>query len=539
MDSNAFGVNHLPSQALVVLSEAAGLNEVLRSQRPFQPRLPDPKDLHNMSLVSGYGTHLFPTFHPHLLQSLNHGMLSNNYFSNDRNIGKPVLGNFQLPSAFSPPKYIGISLEQNILNSSNESFRTDSASPTCTSHESIEGSNDYDGEKGESPRSNNSDPRDLRHIHSKSNPNNSSRSHVPDICPVCGVKLSAEEWNSHFLTELDRLYKLSSGMERTQLHHQNYMFSGTSCPVQENAIRTSHNRWETFQRIRNNRQNRLRIKIRKRKYGTDLYFLENLFCNSCPICKRKYAVETGGLEGITNSSIKMNIDDEQGNKDSEIETVDVESCNDDVPDSQNQPNSQTPVPSDSKLDGALYRSACLINKENSDDDVISNSNNWDSNPQISVKNVNELSSTTHNFYNADSCESRNCGSSSKDIIDTNNDSDEDVIVDDDDTNIKLNIKKRKYGEETLTNRSLSRTPNDDERPRSEPQVTSSEQSESSPTGKYQNFEELRTLKVQEFEINHNHQNNQKSHGSQDNVSSGSKQDLNEYKCFVCKVNKFS
>lgn len=40
MDSNAFGVNHLPSQALVVLSEAAsGLNEVLRSQRPFQPRV--------------------------------------------------------------------------------------------------------------------------------------------------------------------------------------------------------------------------------------------------------------------------------------------------------------------------------------------------------------------------------------------------------------------------------------------------------------------------------------------------------------------
>lgn len=40
MDSNAFGVNHLPSQALVVLSEAAsGLNEVLRGQRPFQPRV--------------------------------------------------------------------------------------------------------------------------------------------------------------------------------------------------------------------------------------------------------------------------------------------------------------------------------------------------------------------------------------------------------------------------------------------------------------------------------------------------------------------
>ena len=32
-------------------------------------------------------------------------------------------------------------------------------------------------------------------------------------------------------------------------------------------------------------------------------------------------------------------------------------------------------------------------------------------------------------------------------MDTNNDSDEDVIVDDDDSNVKLQIKKRKYGEE--------------------------------------------------------------------------------------------
>lgn len=58
---------------------------------------------------------------------------------------------------------IGNCILQNLFNGS-ESFRTDSASPTCTSHESMEGSQDYDAvEKGESPRSNNSqDPRDLR-----------------------------------------------------------------------------------------------------------------------------------------------------------------------------------------------------------------------------------------------------------------------------------------------------------------------------------------------------------------------------------------
>lgn len=165
-----------------------------------------------MSLVGNYSTQFLHNFHPHLLQTLNHGMLAANgaaaaaaaagapggYFASERSpLGKPsVLSNFSLPSAFSPPKYIGISLDQvrqrekererdrlavviteiefgfcfclllllqNLFNG-NESFRTDSASPTCTSHESMEGSQDYDAvEKGESPRSNNSqDPRDLR-----------------------------------------------------------------------------------------------------------------------------------------------------------------------------------------------------------------------------------------------------------------------------------------------------------------------------------------------------------------------------------------
>lgn len=136
---------------------------------------------------------------------------------------------------------------------------------------------------------------------------------IPEMCPVCGLKLSAEEWHTHFLTELDRLYKLSAGFERASLQ-ATYMFA-PPCPAQENAIRTSHNRWEvgvpqeliwcesnhlssrfpqTFQRIRNNRQNRLRLKVRKRKYG-EMYMMESLYCSSCPICKRKYALETGKI----------------------------------------------------------------------------------------------------------------------------------------------------------------------------------------------------------------------------------------------------
>ncbi|XP_032575134.1 protein Teyrha-meyrha isoform X2 [Drosophila sechellia] len=648
MESNAFGSSHLPSQALVVLSEAAsGLHEALRGQRPFPSRLPDAKDLHNMSLVGNY-------FNPHLL--LNHGMLVANgaaaaaaaagagpasYFASDRSpLGKPsVLSNFSLPSAFSPPKYIGISLDQNLFNGS-ESFRTDSASPTCTSHESMEGSQDYDAvEKGESPRSNNSqDPRDLRHLHnagkghqalatsssassssssscSTSNPaistatssvavsmashlaassphhhpHTHAHSHphplahphahshhhvghhvgappvstavtthhhmahphplshhhaahhaalaslsmaglravpgglslvtglqaaaaggaIPEMCPVCGLKLSAEEWHTHFLTELDRLYKLSAGFERASLQ-ATYMFA-PPCPAQENAIRTSHNRWETFQRIRNNRQNRLRLKVRKRKYG-EMYMMESLYCSSCPICKRKYALETG----------KIPPEDDVKSQE-EIETVDVESCNDEMPDSGSElaapgsGSSGTVMPPSSmhnsnsqpgKLDGILYRTGCVLSQKDphaDEQDVSTNvttasSSSWPgeapTHAHISVKTVSELSSTTHHYYNADSCgvgvndtnssssTHNNGDGSNKDLMmDTascQNDSDEDVIVDDDDT-VKLSSKinygkmQRRQDEQNVgSSRSLENLSPVEERPRSEPQVSSTE-----------------------------------------------------------------
>ncbi|XP_033160828.1 protein Teyrha-meyrha isoform X3 [Drosophila mauritiana] len=600
-----------------------------------------------MSLVGNY-------FNPHLL--LNHGMLVANgaaaaaaaagagpasYFASDRSpLGKPsVLSNFSLPSAFSPPKYIGISLDQNLFNGS-ESFRTDSASPTCTSHESMEGSQDYDAvEKGESPRSNNSqDPRDLRHLHnagkghqalatsssassssssscSTSNPaistatssvavsmashlaassphhhpHTHAHSHphplahphahshhhvghhvgappvstavtthhhmahphplshhhaahhaalaslsmaglravpgglslvtglqaaaaggaIPEMCPVCGLKLSAEEWHTHFLTELDRLYKLSAGFERASLQ-ATYMFA-PPCPAQENAIRTSHNRWETFQRIRNNRQNRLRLKVRKRKYG-EMYMMESLYCSSCPICKRKYALETGKIPP-----------EDDAKSQEEIETVDVESCNDEVPDSGSElaapgsGSSGTVMPPSSmhnsnsqpgKLDGILYRTGCVLSQKDphaDEQDVSTNvttasSSSWPgeapTQAHISVKTVSELSSTTHHYYNADSCgvgvndtnssssTHNNGGGSNKDLMmDTascQNDSDEDVIVDDDDT-VKLSSKinygkmQRRQDEQNVgSSRSLENLSPVEERPRSEPQVSSTE-----------------------------------------------------------------
>ncbi|XP_034106417.1 protein Teyrha-meyrha isoform X1 [Drosophila albomicans] len=750
MESNAFVSSHLPSQALVVLSEAAsGLHEALRGQRPFPARLPDAKDLHNMSLVGNYSTQFLHNFHPHLLQTLNHGMLAANgaaaaaaaagapgsYFASERSpLGKPsVLSNFSLPSAFSPPKYIGISLDQNLFNGS-ESFRTDSASPTCTSHESMEGSQDYDAvEKGESPRSNNSqDPRDLRHLHNvskahtvassstassssssscstssavaaissaaavaaaatssavvsmathlaahqsspaahhhahthaqHSHPHSHSHHHghghvggagsaggappppppthahhmahahphplshhaahhaalaslsmaglravpgglslvsglqaaaaggaIPEMCPVCGLKLSAEEWHTHFLTELDRLYKLSAGFERANLQ-ATYMFA-PPCPAQENAIRTSHNRWETFQRIRNNRQNRLRLKVRKRKYG-EMYMMESLYCSSCPICKRKYALETGKLPP-----------EEDNKMQEEIETVDVESCNDDVPDSgselagasagvgglasnlsANSMHNSNAQPG--KLDGILYRTACVMNQKDGhadEQDVSTNvttasssssSVSWSgettpSTPHtqahISVKNVSELSSTTHHYYNADSCgvgvneqsssNNNNNGSGSNNngnkelMMDTascQNDSDEDVIVDDDET-VKMSTKsahsyKRRLDENVGSSRSLENISPSEERPRSEPQVSSTEPGTMDISNSNNNNNNNTTTATKYVESMENSLSQLSSMGvpglTQLDTKVGISSDLkpdDENKCFICKT----
>lgn len=48
----------------------------------------------------------------------------------------------------------------------------------------------------------------------------------PNTCPVCGIQLNVNELETHFLTELDRLYKLSSGSERQRLRANFNMSSG-------------------------------------------------------------------------------------------------------------------------------------------------------------------------------------------------------------------------------------------------------------------------------------------------------------------------
>lgn len=116
MDNSNFGSSHLNSPALVVFSQAAnGLSDALRLQRPFHSQLQDAKDLHHLSLVSSYGTHLLHGFQPHFLhQHLNPAVSSANssHFGSGGAFVKPFPSNISLPSAFQPPKCLGFGLDQ-------------------------------------------------------------------------------------------------------------------------------------------------------------------------------------------------------------------------------------------------------------------------------------------------------------------------------------------------------------------------------------------------------------------------------------------
>lgn len=105
--------------------------------------MPDPKDLHHLSLVGSYGAHLLHGFPPHFLHSGLTGAANGSApaFGSNGAFVKPFPSSLPLPSAFQPPKC------------NDSTFRTsESSSPACHSmsppvkEESMEGHTSEDGE---------------------------------------------------------------------------------------------------------------------------------------------------------------------------------------------------------------------------------------------------------------------------------------------------------------------------------------------------------------------------------------------------------
>ncbi|KAF7411621.1 hypothetical protein HZH66_000517 [Vespula vulgaris] len=93
MDNSAYVPNHLPPPSLVVFSQAGGLPEALRMQRPFNPQVTDSKELQvpfSTAASLGYGLHHMLHLPPQFLHPLDHRLP----FAGFRPLG---------PSAFAPP----------------------------------------------------------------------------------------------------------------------------------------------------------------------------------------------------------------------------------------------------------------------------------------------------------------------------------------------------------------------------------------------------------------------------------------------------
>ncbi|CAG9855196.1 unnamed protein product [Phyllotreta striolata] len=126
----------------------------------------------------------------------------------------------------------------------------------------------------------------------------------PSSCPVCGLTISPGDLETHFMHELERLYKLSgSGIAASRKRSRPEPGRPPALPGDSGP----EGRWETFQRIKTNRHGRLRIKIRKRKAD-----------DVCSICT--------GHPQRTQEDINLHVERciRKNNANDEDETVDVE-----------------------------------------------------------------------------------------------------------------------------------------------------------------------------------------------------------------------
>ncbi|XP_050527449.1 E3 ubiquitin-protein ligase RNF220-like isoform X2 [Daktulosphaira vitifoliae] len=140
-------------------------------------------------------------------------------------------------------------------------------------------------------------------------------------CPVCGVSLRPHELESHFVYELERLYKASANRRnrlrtggdkdfKDQARETEVGTGGGGSALSPGRDASLHGRWETYQKVKANRHNRLRIKNRKRKPDD--------VC--CPVCSDPLS----GTQEQMNLHVEMCLRHKGHPTSNEDENVDVE-----------------------------------------------------------------------------------------------------------------------------------------------------------------------------------------------------------------------
>ncbi|XP_076390914.1 E3 ubiquitin-protein ligase Rnf220 isoform X4 [Megachile rotundata] len=144
----------------------------------------------------------------------------------------------------------------------------------------------------------------------------------PSCCPACGVTVRPQELEQHFAQELDRLYKISSASSRARAsrsslppgHPQDHPH-GPMLHAPSAADGTPHGRWETYKRIKANRQARIRVKNRKRKADEP----------SCPVCSERLSGTPEELNQHVERCLKKHNNGNPANQNNlDEEEVDVE-----------------------------------------------------------------------------------------------------------------------------------------------------------------------------------------------------------------------
>lgn len=131
----------------------------------------------------------------------------------------------------------------------------------------------------------------------------------PIVCPVCGVTLRTSEVGLHLTSEIDKLNKLPSSKVK---------MNGKTTPSSSSSNSTSptsgdkDQNWETYQRVRSNRQSRQKTKSRKRK-------AEEVFC---PICNKDISSTTEDL--IVHVEMCLRNSESCADQEDTSETIDVE-----------------------------------------------------------------------------------------------------------------------------------------------------------------------------------------------------------------------
>ncbi|XP_053983443.1 E3 ubiquitin-protein ligase Rnf220-like isoform X4 [Hylaeus anthracinus] len=370
MDNSAYVPNHLPPPSLVVFSQSGGLPEALRMQRPFNPQVTDSKDLQvpfSTAASLGYGLHHMLHLPPQFLHPLDHRLpfggfrpLGPSAFAPPSKCLKVETGNGPVTSS-GLPSIGSLSSISNMFSPSSLSSAGGSAvvsvsgagsgiggvgggastatgqeiapqspagstsrSPTGPGTGSITNRGttpeEEDRDANATPGSENTErstPEEGRPYRRKKKfPSD------PSCCPACGVTVRPQELEQHFAQELDRLYKVSSSSSRARAsrsslppgHLQDHPH-GPMLHAPSAVDGTPHGRWETYKRIKANRQARIRVKNRKRKADEPL----------CPVCSEKLSGSTEELnQHVERCLSKHNNGNPAGQNNLDEEEVDVE-----------------------------------------------------------------------------------------------------------------------------------------------------------------------------------------------------------------------